>query len=360
MTLTPTQLIELDGTPSRRESVRWDLLDVDLLKVGELHPDRARAVPRITNSTESALKRSVSSVLLPPDESADIDTIAARIRPSWVLQDGSEYPLGVFLFADASRSIFSFGDELSGTLVDQLFILDQELAASLSYPAGTIVTSALEDLAAQAGIVSRHVIPSTQQLSYPVAWKAGTSRLRAMTELATQIGYSSPYFDNTGTLQIVPAPNLATAMPTLTYSKGDVDEGRVYAETIVETDDLLRAPNLYVVIDNSATAGPIVGRYVVPASAPHSIPNRGFAVPRVVDLQGLTSSSDADAAAQALAAEDGEAFVWATFSAAPDPRHDTFDVVEFLGETYREIGWSLTCAPGGPHTHNLRRIFSGA
>ena len=250
MTLTPTQLIELDGTPARRESVRFDVLDTDLLKVGELNPDRRTSVPRISNSSDRSLKRSLSNFRLPPDQAADLDTLAARVRPVWVLQDGSEYPLGVFLFADASRSRFTYGLELTATLVDQLFILDQELEASLSYSTGTVITEALDELAAAAGIDARVVTPSTQALSYPVAWKAGTSRLRAMSELCQMLSYSSPYFDNDGVLRIVAARNLATATPDFVYSEGDVSTGRVYANTIVETDDLLRAPNVYIVIDN--------------------------------------------------------------------------------------------------------------
>jgi len=359
MSLTPVELIELDGTPSRQESVRFEVLDTNLLVVGEIHPDRG-SPPRISHSTESAIMRSLSGFRLDPEQAGQIDTITARIRPSWILQDGTSYPLGVFLFADASRSLLSYGTELDATLVDQTFILDQQLDASLSYPAGTVVTTVLDELAALAGIVSRAVTPSTQALSYPIAWKAGTARLTAMVELCQQIAYSAPYFDNEGTLRIVPARNAATASPDIVYAAGDLDSGRIYAKTIVETDDLLRAPNRYVVIDNSATAGPIVGRYDLPSSAPNSIANRGFAVTRVVDLQGLSSPADADSAARALASQDAEAFLWATFSAAPDPRHDAFNIVEFLGGLYREIGWTLTCAPGGPHTHNLRGIYVDA
>ena len=65
-----------------------------------------------------------------------------------------------------------------------------------------------------------------------------------------------------------------------------------------------------------------------------------------------------DSHARAAAAQDAGGYQWVSFSAAPDPRHDTFDAVQYLGDIYREQGWSLQVLEGGEHRHDLRRVYA--
>jgi hypothetical protein len=126
------------------------------------------------------------------------------------------------------------------------------------------------------------------------------------------------------------------------------------------TNDLLDAPNRFIVISNgavsaSAAAIPIVGRYDIPSSAPHSIANRGFVIPSVEERQ-LDTQAQADAAARNLGQRQ-TIFERTTLSTAPDPRHDGYDVIRWQGENWLELGWSLPMAEGAAMTHTMRKSY---
>jgi hypothetical protein len=149
-------------------------------------------------------------------------------------------------------------------------------------------------------------------------------------------------------------PLLPAGSADYTYEAG----GRIHKDSIVETDDLLSTPNRYVVIDTNGATSPIIGTYDLPASAPNSIANRGFAVTKVIELQGLTDSAAAATAAQAAANNDDAAFKQVEFRSTHDPRHDAFNIVQLLGNQYREVAWRIVLSSGGAMGHKLRRVYS--
>ncbi len=359
MALTSEQLLDLDRVSQRVETVRFDVLDGGLNKIGEAEVDKERP-PKITNDSTRKLKRSMANLRILPNGEADINTVADRIRPMWLLQNGAEFPLGVFLFGDASRTRQTFGVTLQATLVDQLFILDQVSESSIFFATGTNIGAALNTLASLAGFSTAGIELTALTLSNPFVKPAGkTTTLKAMTELALLAGFTSPFFDNEGVLRIVTVANLDLVPPDFVYNEGvGTISGRIIDESLVESDDLLKAPNRYIVIDNSSRVAPLVGTFDIPSSAPNSIGNRGFVVAKVIDAQGLTDQASADAAAEAAYAQDSDTFSWVSFTSTADPRHDTFNVVEYLGVRYREQAWSLTLDTGGNMTHQLRRIYT--
>ena len=113
-----------------------------------------------------------------------------------------------------------------------------------------------------------------------------------------------------------------------------------------------------MVIESGASETPIVGTAEVDADAPHSEPNRGFFVPQVIHVQGLADQTAADNAAMVAEAQDPDAFEYVLFDTVPNPEHDTFDVISYAGNNYREEAWSLPLRDGSPMAHSLRRIYS--
>jgi hypothetical protein len=117
---------------------------------------------------------------------------------------------------------------------------------------------------------------------------------------------------------------------------------------------------VYLVVGLSPGRTEIVGRAEIDPRLPHSIPNRdGLEVPKVTRVQGLASTQQAQRIAQAQAAADPFQLAAVDFDAAPDPRHDLFDLVEYDGAVWNEDAWSLELRPGGRHSHRLTKQVLG-
>lgn len=353
MTITALDLLEM-RVRRRKETVRFDVLDTSGSKLGEVNPIRSR-IPRVDLNINRAIKRTMPNFAVDAAQAADIDLVADRIQPVWVLQTGDEYPLGVFLFGDGTRRRFTYGQPLDATLVDHGYVLDQGVERSVGFDVGANAVTEAAALAAEVlPSVVQDVTPSTFTIASPVAWPAGTKRSEIINDLLGKAGYYSPWFSNAGELTMRPVPDLSTAAPDFTYESG----AKIIAGTITEANDLLSAPNRYLVVDQTQPDSPIYGSYDIPDDAPNSVVRRGFPVLRKIDQKGLASNDEAVSAAMAVALQDASAYEHVAFSATPDPRHDSFNIVQYLGLSYREQSWVLALKPGGPHSHDLRRVYS--
>lgn len=352
-----TALLDLVSVTRREATWRFDLLDSSLKNLGELEVDRG-SVPNLSVDTSRAVKRSCSGVTLTPSTIDDVDVISDRIAITMILEDGSEWPQGVFLFSDVSRFVFTQDVEIGAlNLVDQLLIVDQQLDQSFVLRPGDAITDGIIDLLVPLP-VSVVIDPSGAVVSpsqEAISWPAGTSRLRVINELATQIGYHELFFDNDGIgqLHLMPNPDSAPDAALLNYPAGQ----RTYFGTVTKSTNLLELPNRFVVVNNGATDVPVFGLYDVPDTAPHSAVNRGFVISHVEQLQGINTNEDAQRAAVSLARSWRWAFETVEMVGPPDPRHDTYDVVNFEGTRYLELSWSLPLQEGSEMRHSLRRTY---
>lgn len=336
-------------------SFRWTLVTQQTYSIlGELHPFRD-VTPQMTNDPSRTVKRQISNVVIPPDEVADINLFRDRVIPELVLEDGRSFPLGVFMFLAPTRNRSSRQIPLATKLVDQGFQLDQGTRTSTSIPAGGSITETMATVIAGAGFVIDQVrlSGSTIKAGDAIAWPSGTSRARIVDELAELLAWYSPYFDNDGVLVGRPVDAL-TFTPLIDYVP---IESRIYADSIEETDSLLEAPNVYIVLNSGGTPGEVAGEYLVPEEAPHSVANRGFDIVEVTRMQGVTDTEQAEAIAQANALQSPGDFRRVKLTSPPDPRHDTYDLVQWDGELWREVSWSMQMLPGGEMVHDLRKVF---
>ena len=102
--------------------------------------------------------------------------------------------------------------------------------------------------------------------------------------------------------------------------------------------------------------GVISGSYDVPSSAPHSIQNRGFAVPLVAQMQ-VETVQQATAVATSIGLQS-TLYQRTTLQTFPDPRHDSYDVIRWQGSLWLELAWSMDLIAGGNMTHTLRKVYS--
>jgi hypothetical protein len=356
-------------------SYRFDLLDADLNLIGELHPaDTPEA--QITNNTNQTIKRGMTNVRLDPAEADAVRPLSDRVRPMMLTADG-EFPLGVFIFTETPRERWTYGRPMTSSFVDQLINLDQDSERAWWWRTGTSIRYAISRLLDFAGVPAFVVDDSDGVLGKAVGIDVGRKLLDFINELCALGGYYSLFFDNAGVARVreIPAleagtirsvrdqlPSAPASTVTLRYG---IPEGHgsdiqpILQGSIAESDDLLEAPNRYLVIDNGATENPIWGWWDVPDAAPHSFANRGVRITRSYNIQGLRDKTQAANVARIKGMQDRTTFQWATFAAAPNPLHDTFDAVEYFAERWHEQQWSLTLAAEAKHTHEIRRAWGG-
>lgn len=345
-------LLDLNNVNGRAEGMRFDLLDPSGEILGAIHPVQ---VVTITNDTGGIIKRTISGLELIPSEAADVNPLRHRVRPYWILSDGTEYPMGLFKFVQPNFLRFSYGSHLRGSMCDLGVMLEQPTVNTLSFPVGYRVVDAIRDTIVLAGITDYAIPSSPLTLAAPKVWPAGDSTTygKIVAELCVMGLFYDGYFDNNGRYQIRASLDPDVNETTLRYLSG----GRLVSESMIESNNLMEAPNRYVVLDSAITESPITGVYDIPDSAPQSFANTGLRIPRFVDIPGIGTGVNAIAAARSAYLQDVKAYETVTFAGPPDPRHDTWDLVNYLGTNYLELGWSLKCEPGGEMAHTVRRVF---
>lgn len=361
--VAPTTANLLAGTvPVRQETFRFDLLDV----VGTpLH--RQLAVENhvtVDNDTTRAVFRTIPDVRIPPrrfrQETAllfaeEIDPATMRVAAYHVLSNGAELPLGVFVFADDSQLLRSYGTIRVCSLADLGADLLRPFPYSVGYETGVRATDILYELASLAGFTSTSIVGSAASgISAPIGWAAGRDTIRdAMNSVSAMIGYLPPYLNSAGTLVCRSAPELIAATPDFVYGSRTI----VIDGSVVLSGSVFRAPNRYVMLSSNVSSAGIVGMFAVPDENPVSLVETGDEIVETSSFQGLPPGL-ADEAARVAYSTDPDVYTTLAFSTPPQGQHDTFDVVEFDGVNYREEAWSLACHAGGTMTHRCRGIAS--
>lgn len=349
------------GRGQRSCTFAFDLIDAASGQLlGNLQPTQDQ-IPVLGHDTTRTIKRQVTLGLDAVDTAA-IDTIKDRVRIRLVLLDGRTFPLGRYMFTDNTRAPYTASRRQSSVvLMDEMFIIDQprsegfpNIATQLSSDialadAAQLALQLMEDFPTLGRIIegSPYTIPNT--------WSVGTSSGQVLDDLATFGDYFPSWFGNDEKLHMIRSFDPAVKVPSFDWDTYD----HVYAESITESDDLLVAPNRIIVNSNDmsdATAqAPITGIYDIPASAPHSIQNRGFVVPDIYNIQ-VTTQAQAEATARTIGLQQ-TVYQRTTLATAPDPRHDSYDVIRWQGENWLELAWSMDLIEGGTMSHTLRKTY---
>jgi hypothetical protein len=348
-TLGPDPTFDLDTCVGQRQATfQFHLVNALTGQVlGQLFPIMDTA-PTLTHDTTRTTKRGLA-LLLDVADTAAINTLTDRVTVSMLIAGGT-HPLGRYMFTDQSRVRSTGGLQSAVQLVDEMFLVDQKISDSFAATGAAFLDTLhklLDPLPVEVDIAAT-------PFAAVGGWGSGTNRGQIVDALATQGGYFSPWFANDGRMKFIRIIDPAAVVPALDFDTTN----HVMADTIVETDDLLDAPNRFVVIGNGvdAASSAIVGVYDVPASAPYSITNRGFVVPDVRSMQ-VTSTAQAQAAARQIGIQ-AVVFSRTELSTPPDPRHDSYDVIRWQGVQWLEIGWSMQLVEGGDMKHVMRRVYS--
>ncbi len=283
-------------------------------------------------------------------DTATIDPLTARVLVSMKLGDGSVWPLGRYMFTDQTKIRFTSGTLSNAVLNDEMFLVDQVLVKGFD-AAGLTVPSAYAQLLADLPITF-NATGASGGFTMSQAWSAGTFRGAILKALAVGGDFFNPWFANDSQMHLIRTFNPADQVPQLDWDSGN----QVYRDGITETSNVLTAPNRFLVTSNTTRTGPVTAVATVPITAPHSFANRGFYITEAQTLQ-LTTGDQAQAVANGLA-NRMTVFETVNLDTAPDPRHDSYDVIKWQGSLWLELSWSMNLIEGGRMRHVLRKGYA--
>lgn len=347
----------LNGQPyvgQRSTTWRFDLVDAITGYRREIHP-LISGQSGIRHDTQSTVKRTITGLFLDRDDTAAFNSITSRLEPFMII-NGEEFQVGRYVPSDWARFPISSGTTSSTSFLDEMFIIDQQISNAFGalQPTGDIVSAMIERFLRQFPTITSHVESMLVPYQSAGSWSAGTRGGFIVDQLALDGDYLSPWFDNSSTLQFKRSFDASNMIPTFDYDSGS----QVISGNIIESDNLINAPNRFVVIGNGSESfgGEVVGSADVASSAPHSITNRGFVVADVSNRQ-ITSQGQASAIALNLA-RNQTLVEQVELSTLADPRHDSYDVVRWQGDNWMELSWNLPFNADGVMSHVLRKAYS--
>lgn len=318
-------------------------------RLGQLTPLSGADAPTLEHDTTRTITRQLTMKLGKVDTEA-INPISERVEITMIFPSGAEYPLGKYMYSNPSVQQYTIGDLGTYVLTDEMFLVDQQILAGVAgFRTGipALIGQVLEGLPIQ-----YEVEPSPYVSSQ--AWTIGTNRGQILEALAVSGSYFSPWFNNDGKLKFIRAFNAADQICDFDFDTGY----KVMRDSVVRTDDLLSAPNVYLVTANSSDNGdtaPVVGTARIAPTAPNSVENRGFAIVSQTTTQ-VGTNAQANAIAYGLA-QRNSTLENVKLSTAPDPRHDGYNVIRWDGSNWLEIAWDMVLTEGGLMSHTLRKTY---
>lgn len=341
----------------RAETVRFDILNADLtFAFTATHVDRDDP-PVIHFDANAETNRTMSGIRIGYEDAQRINPLVHLIQPRWVLHDASEWPMGVFHFADTPLDVRSWGYEFTPECYDRSVILNQERGRTFVVESGGLLIQAARTLLAEVGLLAWSAIENSNiAASAAMMFPPTNTRKQTLNSLCEAMGFYPAYFNNDGFCALRSVPNpISDAAPDVIYTADQ--DSRILADTVQISSNIQDAPNVYRVIGSPASGGEVVGTFRVPESAPHSVSARGFEVVKTIHNQGVQDALAAEQAAQAAYVNDFSTHVQVAFETAPDPRADGMQVVRFLDTNYREQQWGIECSPGGAMVHIVQEVW---
>jgi hypothetical protein len=257
-TVTPNAI--LDGAPGiGQDSFEFRYYVVRRSDFGQVTTIHPRNVPSITVDTSASASRSISNLEVVQQELDGIDLFTTALAPTMVLEDGTEWPVGVFYWANRILHRSTWQGWYDVSLVDGSGLLAQKFKQTFGLPTGTDAADALNTLLDQIAFPAmfRDIPNNGGFVGGSIAvWKAGSPRQAAADTLSGFLGCLPVHFDNRGVLRCKAVPDLQYALAEEVYT---FHGPRVIADSWTEADGLIGRPNDIVAVNNGGTNAPIWG-----------------------------------------------------------------------------------------------------
>ncbi len=271
-------------TGHRVESIRADLLDTRDRILGDLGQVEG-------GSLEASIYARIRtggrlSVVAP-----DVPWLSRRIKLWYICEGMPDVALGVFIPASPKVSTRDGVEVRDLELYDKLLVLDQQLTTtSVSFPAGTVVTTAVRTVIGWSGETNLAVTDSTETLRQPMAWEVGTPLLTIANALLDALGFFSLWCDGDG--KYVASPYIAPSARPVAWAFDGADA--VYLPDYDTDADYYSVPNRLTAVSKSAPDTAALVATATDTDSPLGYTARG----RWVDA----TVTDVDATSQAVLA----------------------------------------------------------
>lgn len=346
--------------PHRRFSFRYELLDKDLNKIGDLHTIKDG---EIRQDALSNIKRTATFSMI---DTGEIDFLSDRIKPyvrllvqnQWV-----EFPQGVFLLSSPKKKDVISKVERSIDAFDGLLILQEDkFADRYRIAAGASYYQAVIDILDSAGITSYNIDNTDKVIPVEKDFEAGKEKLFVINELLREINYTPIHVDVDGafTSYAYRSPSVRS----VDYTYKDNHESIIFPG-VEEELDLTYIPNTWVVVRSNAEQEPLSSTYVNdnPSSITSTV-NRGRIILDRRELEDIADQQALDAYTQRIAFEASQVYGKVDFETGIMPMHDYADIIELdysrlgIKEKYSETSWSMPLRIDGRMKHSIRKVVT--
>ncbi len=230
----------------RVTAYRWDILNLDDLRLGELGVTGGALSWSVDREIRSTGMLTWAGLTVP-------EWTQIRVQP-WVSIDFADgttdsWPLGVYLPATPTIHWSDAVATADVDLYDKLLILvEDKVNATFAVPAGAVVTQQVEAIIASAGESRVSIAASTATLRSAMVWEPGTSKLRIINDLLAAINYFSLWVDGYGYFRSDPYQAPQYRVVRRSYTDG-VDS--IYSPDFAHDRDTFSVPNVVTLISRA-------------------------------------------------------------------------------------------------------------
>ncbi len=309
------------------------------------------SAPNVITSSTAEIKSSLKGLFY---EDTDISLLTDELRPV-IIVNGQSHPLGVYKCCTSCGRGTKYGWMLDIEAYDRTWLAKTRRTENILHlAAGSNYVATVEQLLAQAGIVSMLSTPSSATLTCDREdWDVGTDYLSIVNTLLREIGYTDLWCDAEGYAHIEPYTPPSADRIMRHYSSRDLRRLPISSEYSDETD-LFDAPNVFIcVCSNPDLPAPLVATAVndSPLSS-KSVYKRGMRICETVKVSQVADQTALQVQADKLRDESMLSTRTVSYSILAEPGHGVGDIVSIdhpkIGGIYKEMEWILSLEHGKP------------
>ncbi len=343
---------------SREVSFRYDLLNYDEVKIGEL----ASLGGNLGLNSLAQIKRK-GNFQFKENEFNDVDWLNDKVQPVFILNKIYEFPLGIFMISSPSRvmkkkSIYRSVECFDTTMV----LLEDKFDTRYRILKDTNYITAITQIINSAGILKISIPYIDAKIKTDREFEIGMSKLEAVNYLLQEINYTSVWVDELGNFTSNPyiLPNDREAQ----YIYRNDEMSIIIPDTPTEEIDLFSVPNKWIIVATNPETDPLVGRYTNENGvSPTSTVSRRRTIVDYREVDDIASQSILDEYVRRIAYEASNVYGKFIFKTAIMPHHTYMDCLycEHTGlgvkNKFIETSWEIELKAGGKMSHSARRVI---
>lgn len=384
---------------SRVVKFRYDLLDLNERKKGELH----RVISgEVSMNAFNTIKRTAKFVLedefdesrayykwtdvdfqtwedigdarfqelwsVTRESTPKVDWLNDRIQPFVMFQmpDGNwiEFSLGIFLLSSPTKRDENGKITREVEAYDGLIILDQDKFTTRQYyPAGTLYEQVITEILRSAGINKINIeIPSGATLPNDKEFAIGETKLTVINDLLNSINNTPLWVDASGYYRTSRYERPDEKPVGYTYSDREMS---IIVKGIEEELDLFNIPNSWVVTVTNPESEPLTARLDNNnPESPTSIPSRNRRIVDFREVEDISSQATLNNYVERIATEASQVYGRVKFSTPIMPFHEYYDVIRLqysdmgIDDKFSETSWTIKLEAGSEMEHEARKVVN--